>query len=705
MKRNLNKNVPKEVKMAFEDDESDGGESTPKKDSKKKSTSSTPVLDNYGKDLTRLASEGKLDPVVGRVKEIDRIAQILCRRKKNNPCIIGDPGSGKTALCDALAQRIVEKKCSRMLWNKRIVSLDMGLLVAGTKYRGQFEERLKAITTELESNPDVILFIDEIHTIIGAGGSSGSLDASNMIKPALSRGEIQVIGATTLDEYRQHIEKDGALERRFQKVLIDPTTPEETIEILKNIKDKYEDHHNVVYDDASIVACVKLTDRYITDRNLPDKAIDVLDEVGSRVHITNIVVPKEITEIEGKIEEIKKEKNEVVKSQRYEEAARLRDAEKQLIEKLDEYKHKWEEESKKNRIKVTEDNVADVVSLMTGIPVNKISDTENDRLAKMSENLAGKVIGQDEAVKKLVKSIQRGRVGLKDPNKPAGVFLFVGDTGTGKTHMAKTIAKYLFDSEEAMIRLDMSEYGEKINVSRLLGAAPGYVGYESGSDFLNRVRQKPYSVILLDEVEKAHGDVFNIFLQLFDDGQLTDSHGRKVDFKNTIIIMTSNIGVKKMRDFGAGVGFATGSKLENKASDQKSVIDNELKKKFAPEFLNRIDDTVFFNPLGKEEIGKIIDLELSKVFKRVEAIDYKLELDSTMRDHLIEVGYDPKMGARPMKRAIQKWIEDALTGKIIDDNPEKGSTLLVSYDKEKEESIVEIKSDKPKKGRKKEDKE
>jgi ATP-dependent Clp protease ATP-binding subunit ClpC len=599
--------------------------------------------------------------------------------------------TGKSSMADALAQKIYEKKCSRMLWGKRIVTLDLGLLVAGTKYRGQFEERLKAITTELETNKDVILFIDELHTIIGAGGTSGSLDASNMIKPALSRGEIQVIGATTLDEFRQHIEKDAALERRFQKVMIEPTTVDETIEILTNIKDRYEDHHNVVYDNEAIIACVKLADRYVTDRHLPDKAIDILDEVGSRVHITNIVVPKEILEIEAKVEEIKKEKNDVVKSQKYEEAAKLRDAEKQLQDKLEEAKNKWEEESKKNRIKVTEDNVADVVSMMTNIPVNKISDTENDRLSKMTSEIGGKVIGQEEAVKKLVKSIQRSRVGLKDPNKPSS-FMFIGDTGTGKTYLAKSVAKYLFDSEDAMIRLDMSEYGEKINVSRLLGAAPGYVGYEGGSDFLNRVRQRPYSVILLDEIEKAHPDVWNIFLQLFDDGHLTDSHGRKIDFKNTIIIMTSNVGVRKMKDFGPGVGFGSSTKSKaDQNADQKSVIEAELKKKFAPEFLNRIDDIIFFNSLGKEEIGKIIDLELAKVYKRVESIEYKLELDATMRDHLIEVGFDAKYGARPMKRAIQKWIEDPLTEKIIDDNPPKGSVMIVSYDKEKDEYSVKVK--------------
>ncbi len=692
-----------DIKASFEEDDSESESSGPVKKDKKKTNSSTPILDNYGKDLNKMAIEGKIDPIIGRVKEIDRIAQILCRRKKNNPVIIGDSGCGKTALVDGLAQKIVQKKCSRMLWNKRIVSLDMGLLVAGTKYRGQFEERLKGITTELENNPNVILFIDELHTIIGAGGSSGSLDASNMIKPALSRGDIQVIGATTLDEYRQHIEKDSALERRFQKVMVEPSSPEETIEILKNIKDHYEEHHNVTYTVEAIEACVRLTHRYVTDRNLPDKAIDAMDEVGSRVHITNIVVPKEISDLELKIEDLKKEKTEIVKAQKYEEAAKIRDAEKQLQDHLENAKLKWEEESKKNRIQVTENNVADVVSMMTGIPVNKISDSENKKLATMTKDLSGKVIGQDEAVKKLVKSIQRSRVGLKDPNKPAS-FMFVGDTGTGKTHLAKTVAKYLFDSEDSLIRVDMSEYGEKIAVNKLLGSPAGYVGYDQGSDFLNRVKNKPYSVILLDEIEKAHSDIFNIFLQMFDDGHMTDSHGRKIDFKNTIIIMTSNVGVRKLKDFGTGLGFGTSKKEETQKEEQRSVIEAELKKKFAPEFLNRIDDIIYFNSLGKEEIGKIIDIELVKVYARIEAIEFKLELEDSMKDHLSIVGFDPKYGARPMKRAIQKWIEDPITGKIIDDEPAKGSTMVLSYDKEKDEAVVKIKKAKKAKESKDEEK-
>lgn len=677
---------------AFEDDEDDSSSSLPKKDTaKKKTTSNTPILDNFGKDLTKMAADGKLDAIIGREKEVDRIAQILCRRKKNNPVILGDPGTGKTSLVDAIAQRIVDKKCSRMLWDKRIVTLDLGSLVSGSKYRGEFEQRLKSIMAEAEADPSVIIFIDEIHTIIGAGGTSGSLDASNMIKPALSRGDLRCIGATTLNEYRQHIEKDGALERRFQKVTITPSTKEESVTILDQIKDKYEDHHNVTYTPEAIQACVDLTDRYIPDRNLPDKAIDVLDEVGSRVHITNIVVPKEITDLEKEIEELKKEKNLIVKAQKYEEAAKLRDKEKHLQEDLDNERSKWEEECKKNRIMVTEDNVADVVSMMTGIPVTKISDTETNKLAKMYENIKGKVIGQDEAVKKVVKSIQRGRVGLKDPNKPLGVFLAIGSSGTGKTHLAKTLAKYMFDSEESMIRLDMSEFSEKISMSRILGSSPGYVGYESGSSFLNSVRTKPYSVILLDEVEKAHPDVMNIFLQLFDDGHLTDSHGRQVDFKNTVVIMTSNVGVRKLSEFGTGVGFGTSSKNDNKIADQQGVIDSELKKKFAPEFLNRIDDIIMFNSLDKENIGKIADLELVKIFDRVKLIDFVLELDPSMKEHIIEVGYDSKYGARPMKRSIQKWIEDPITEKILEENPAKGSTLVLSYDFEKKEPLIIIK--------------
>ncbi|MEN9947220.1 MAG: hypothetical protein RL106_43, partial [Bacteroidota bacterium] len=573
------------------------------------SKSKTPVLDNFGRDLTKMAEDGKLDPIVGREKEIERVSQVLSRRKKNNPILIGEPGVGKSAIAEGLAIRIVQKKVSRVLFGKRVVTLDVASLVAGTKYRGQFEERMKALMNELEKSPDVILFIDEIHTIVGAGGASGSLDASNMFKPALARGEIQCIGATTLDEYRQYIEKDGALERRFQKVVVDPTTIDETIQILNNIKDKYEEHHSVTYTDQAIAACVRLTARYITDRHLPDKAIDALDEVGSRVHLNNIQVPQEIIEIEKAIEEVKVEKSQVVKSQKYEEAAKLRDKEKQLNERLEAAKNQWEQDAKTHRVTVTEANVEEVVSMMTGIPVNRVAEKESGRLAKMDQELEGKVIGQDEAIKKVVRAIKRNRAGLKDPNRPIGSFLFLGPTGVGKTQLAKELAKFLFDTEDSLIRIDMSEYMEKFAVSRLIGAPPGYVGYEEGGQLTEKVRRRPYSIVLLDEVEKAHPDVFNLLLQALDDGQMTDSLGRKIDFKNTVIIMTSNIGARQLQDFGAGVGFGTSSRASAEEQDRKGIIEAALRKAFAPEFLNRVDDLVVFNPLKKEHIHQIIDIE------------------------------------------------------------------------------------------------
>ncbi|NBO22968.1 ATP-dependent Clp protease ATP-binding subunit, partial [bacterium] len=566
----------------------------------------TPILDSYSRDLTKFAEEGKLDPIVGRLKEIERVSQILSRRKKNNPILIGEPGVGKSAIAEGLALKIVQRKCSRVLFNKRIVTLDLASMVAGTKYRGQFEERIKALMAELEKNPDIILFIDEIHTMIGAGGASGSLDASNMFKPALARGEIQIIGATTIDEYRKHIEKDGALERRFQKVMVEPATVEETYQILNNIKDKYESHHNVNYTEEAIKACVELTSRYMTDRFLPDKAIDALDESGSRVHISNIVVPKEITDIEQKLIDIKDKKQEVVKSQRYEEAAKLRDVEKQLQKQLEDARKKWDEDSKENRQTVSEENVAEVVSMMTGVPLTKVSQNENQKLAKMYDSLAGKVIGQDDAVKKVVKAIQRGRVGMKDPNKPVFSGILIGNSGVGKTELAKQLAKYLFDSEEALIRLDMSEYMEKISLTRIQGSAPGYVGYED-ANVLDKIRRKPYSVVLFDEIEKAHPDIFNLFLQMLDEGHVTDSHGRKINFKNCVILMTSNVGTRVVKEFGSGVGFNTKAKLDNSNNDVKSILEKELKKKFAPEFINRLDEIIYFQDLGKDEILKIVE--------------------------------------------------------------------------------------------------
>jgi ATP-dependent Clp protease ATP-binding subunit ClpC len=627
--------------------------------------SKTPVLDNFGRDLTKIAENGKLDPIVGREKEIERVAQILSRRKKNNPILIGEPGVGKTAIAEGLALRIIQKKVSRVLFGKRVVTLDIASLVAGTKYRGQFEERMKAVMNELEKSTDVILFIDELHTIVGAGGASGSLDASNMFKPALARGDIQVIGATTLDEYRQYIEKDGALARRFQTVMVDATTVDETIEILNNIKDKYEEHHHVNYTPESIIAAVKLSDRYISDRFLPDKAIDVMDEVGARVHISNIHVPEDIVALEGQIEIVKKEKNQVVKSQKYEEAAQLRDREKRLIEELDRAKHNWEEESKKQKFTVNEENVAEVIAQMTGIPVNRVATKEGEKLLLMEQELQKSVIGQNDAIKKLVKAIQRTRVGLKDPQKPIGSFIFLGPTGVGKTEMAKVLASYLFDKEDSLVRIDMSEYMEKFSVSRLVGAPPGYVGYEEGGQLTEKIRRKPYSVVLLDEIEKAHPDVFNLLLQVLDDGILTDGLGRRVDFRNTIIIMTSNIGARDLKDFGSGIGFSTKSKSDNLDEHAKSTIQNALKKAFAPEFINRLDDIIVFNSLERADLHKIIDLMLIKLKSRLTNLGYHVELTEKAKDFIADKGYDPQYGARPLNRAIQKYLEDALAEEIL----------------------------------------
>ncbi|APY07321.1 Clp protease ClpC [Winogradskyella sp. J14-2] len=654
--------------------------------------SKTPVLDNFGRDLTILAEEGKLDPVVGREKEIQRVSQILSRRKKNNPLLIGEPGVGKSAIAEGLALRIVKRKVSRTLFNKRVVTLDLASLVAGTKYRGQFEERMKAVMNELEKNDDIILFIDEIHTIVGAGGATGSLDASNMFKPALARGEIQCIGATTLDEYRQYIEKDGALERRFQKVIVEPTSVEETIEILNNIKGKYEEHHNVDYTPEAIEACVKLTNRYMTERFLPDKAIDALDEAGSRVHITNIDVPKQIIELEKQLEEVKETKNSVVKKQKYEEAAKLRDDEKRLEKELATAQEKWEEETKQHREIVTEDNVADVISMMTGIPVNKIAQTELNKLAKLPELIKGRVIGQDTAVAKIVKAIQRNRAGLKDPNKPIGSFIFLGQTGVGKTQLAKVLASELFDSNDALVRIDMSEYMEKFAVSRLIGAPPGYVGYEEGGQLTEKIRRKPYAVVLLDEIEKAHPDVFNMLLQVLDDGYLTDSLGRKIDFRNTIIIMTSNIGARKLKDFGTGVGFGTSAREAQESEYAKGVIENALKKAFAPEFLNRIDDVIVFNALEKEDINKIIDIELIKLVKRIKEIGYNLVLTDKAKDYIADKGFDKQYGARPLNRAIQKYVEDALAEEIINSKIQEGDTITMDLDTKKDELKIKVKS-------------
>jgi ATP-dependent Clp protease ATP-binding subunit ClpC len=662
----------------------------------------TPVLDNFGRDITRLAESGSLDPIVGRENEIERVSQILSRRKKNNPILIGEPGVGKTAIVEGLALRIVQRKVSRVLFDKRVISLDLAALVAGTKYRGQFEERMKAIMNELEKNKDVILFIDEIHTIVGAGGASGSLDASNIFKPALARGELQCIGATTLDEYRQHIEKDGALDRRFQKVLVEQPSVDEAIEILTNIKSKYEDYHNVTYSQEAIEACVKLSDRYMTDRLLPDKAIDVLDEVGARKHIKNINVPENIIELEKKIEDIKLEKNKVVKSQKFEEAASLRDTEKKLQDELEKAKTDWEEDSKNKRFPIEEEDIAEVIHMMTGIPVKRMVQAETDKLRSMGEDLKGAVVGQKEAISKVVKAIQRNRVGLKDPKKPIGTFIFLGPTGVGKTELARTLARQMFDSEDALIRIDMSEYMEKFTVSRLIGAPPGYVGYEEGGQLTERVRRKPYSVILLDEIEKAHPDIYNILLQVLDDGMLTDGLGRKVDFKNTMIIMTSNIGARQLKDFGEGVGFATANRMENSDENNKAVIEKALKRTFSPEFLNRIDDVVIFNSLTKEDIFEIIDILMKGVMKRLNNLGFSMELTPEAKVFVADKGYDSQFGARPLHRAIQKYLEDPLAEEILNMNIKSGDVLVAELDVEAQKVIFKKKDkEEPKKKEKK----
>ena len=655
----------------------------------KKPANDTPVLDNFGTDMTRAAEEGKLDPVVGRVKEIERLAQILSRRKKNNPILIGEPGVGKSAIVEGLALRIVEKKVSRILFDKRVIALDMTAVVAGTKYRGQFEERIRSILNELKKNPNIILFIDEIHTIVGAGSAAGSMDAANMLKPALARGEIQCIGATTLDEYRQNIEKDGALERRFQKVIVEPTTAEETLQILKNIKDKYEDHHNVNYTDAALEACVKLTDQYITDRNFPDKAIDALDEAGSRVHLTNITAPKEIEEQEKLIDEMKSLKNEAVRLQNFELAASYRDKEKEYTNQLDTLKEEWEKSLKENRETVDDEQIAEVVSMMSGVPVQRMAQAEGMKLLGMKDDLLSKVIGQDKAIATLVKAIQRSRVGLKDPNKPIGTFMFLGPTGVGKTHLAKELAKLMFGSADALIRIDMSEYMEKFTVSRLVGAPPGYVGYEEGGQLTEKVRRKPYSIVLLDEIEKAHPDVFNILLQVMDEGRLTDSYGRTVDFKNTIVIMTSNIGTRQLKEFGKGIGFAAQIRTDDKEYS-RSVITKALNKSFAPEFINRLDEIITFDQLDLNALTRIIDIELKGLYSRVEHIGYKLVIDEDAKKFVATKGYDVQFGARPLKRAIQNNLEDGISELILGSEMAAGDTIKVSYDKEKDIIVMTV---------------
>ncbi|MHA7109347.1 ATP-dependent Clp protease ATP-binding subunit [Sunxiuqinia elliptica] len=664
------------------------GSSSSKKTGSAKSE--TPVLDNFGIDITKAAEENNLDPIVGREKEIERLAQILSRRKKNNPILIGEPGVGKSAIAEGLAIRIIQKKVSRVLFDKRVVSLDIASIVAGTKYRGQFEERMKAILNELSKVSNVILFIDEIHTIVGAGGATGSLDAANMLKPALARGDIQCIGATTLDEYRQQIEKDGALERRFQKVMVEPTSVDETIEILNNIKERYEDHHNVIYSKEAIEACVKLTARYITDRYLPDKAIDALDEAGSRVHISNINVPDRIVKLEEKIESTREEKIKAVKSQNFEVAANHRDKEKNLLQLLEQEKEAWEKELISHREVVEEEKVAEVVAMMSGVPVQRIAQAEGIRLMNMGAKLKGSVVGQDDAIAKIVKAIQRNRAGLKDPNKPIGSFVFLGPTGVGKTQLAKVLTRYLFDSIDSLIRIDMSEYMEKFSVSRLVGAPPGYIGYEEGGQLTEKVRRKPYSVVLLDEIEKAHPDVFHLLLQVLDEGRLTDSLGRNIDFKNTIIIMTSNIGSRQLKDFGRGVGFSTPKTVEEENDHAKYIVQKALKRAFAPEFLNRIDDVIMFNTLSKEDIFQIIDIELKELYGRVEALNYKLKISKAAKDFIAEKGYDSQYGARPLKRAIQKYLEDEMAEVIIKASITEGDTISIGFDKKNEKIKVKI---------------
>ena len=693
-------------KDEFTDDIPDSKETSDTEEMKTTKTKSskkskTPVLDNFGKDLTFMAENDELDPIIGREIEIQRVSQILSRRKKNNPLLIGEPGVGKSAIAEGLAIRIIKKKVSRVLYNKRIVSLDLASLVAGTKYRGQFEERMKAVMNELEKNSNVILFIDEIHTIVGAGGATGSLDASNMFKPALARGTIQCIGATTLDEYRNSIEKDGALERRFQKIIVEQTNEEETLEILKNIKDKYEEHHNVIYTDEALLACVKLTSRYMTDRHLPDKAIDALDEAGSRVHLTNLDVPKHILELESELEKIKSDKNNAVKNQKYEEAASYRDKEKIIENKLNIAQQQWEEECKKNKEIVNEESIADVVSMMTGIPLNKLKQSESNKLSKLTSIVKNSIIGQDKAIDKVVRSIQRNRAGLKDPKKPIGSFIFLGQTGVGKTQLAKILAKELFDSEEALIRVDMSEYMEKFAISRLIGAPPGYVGYEDGGQLTEKIRRKPYAVVLLDEIEKAHPDVFNMLLQVLDDGFLTDSLGRKIDFTNCVIIMTSNIGVKKIQDFGSGVGFGTSAKKSQEDTFTRKTIMNSLKKKFAPEFLNRIDEIIVFNALSKDDIYKIIDIELSKLYSRIDELGYNIKLSKKAKDFISEKGYDKKYGARPLKRTIQKHIEDLIASEILNSMINEGDTINIDHKSGNEELTIKIQNKKESKTSKK----